>query len=146
MLRLKKVKDFSQGLIAFLHHIWDSRNEDDISFIEDDLTFPAASLLLFRNTWTVLYTCREMHLSLPLTQLHQWISNCPLNPPSAFVFRQTRMGGLVSTVSPLCNSMHYMPSLPSVCVRYLKRRFRFPRSPFVLVAPSLMTTQAETDP
>lgn len=54
-------------------------------------------------------------------------------------------GGLVSRVSPLCNSMHYMLSLPSVSVQHLKRRFLFPSLLLCSVAPRLVTTQAETD-
>lgn len=34
-----------------------------------------------------------------------------------------RVEAAVSRVSPLCNSMHYMLSLPSVCVQHLMRSF-----------------------
>lgn len=99
------------------------------------------------------YTCSEMHLSLlltpsslsehhttPLVTLH-----FSLKPAECRCFYTDTEGGLMSRVSPLCNSMHYMLSLPSVSVQHLKRRFLFPGLPLCSVALRLVTTQAETD-
>lgn len=52
----------------------------------------------------------------------------------------------MSGVSPLCNSMHYMLSLPSVCVQHLKRRFLFPKSPFVFCGPQVSGNTSRNRP
>lgn len=87
-----------------------------------------------------------MHLSLSF--IHSSTSKHYTTPPVTLQFRlklakcncfygDTVGGGHVSRVSPLCNSMHYMLSLPSVCVEHLKRRFSFPKPPFVLSGPQV---------
>lgn len=84
-----------------------------------------------------------MHLSLPVIRSslskHHPLVTLQLPPKTSrvqtFFFYTNTKGGLVSRVSPSCNSIHYMPSLPSVPVQHLKRRFSFPSLLLCSVAP-----------
>lgn len=99
------------------------------------------------------YTCSEMHLSLLLTPSSLSKKNPTTAPLVSLYFppktecrcfyTDTESGGGTSKVSPLCNSMHYMLSLPSNTSR---GDSHFPGLLLCSLAPRLVTTQAETDP